>query len=361
MAQGSLASVSLAHCVDFLRPDNPTTAISASSIVELIRACGPELVRLDLTGIQKIITGDVLRAIAQLCPKMESLSGSLGGECALLALSEFGKNSNINILSIDLSKTGDERDCLMDALRYPNFPNLKKLSLTASTKNPVSDELLEAILTNRTGLEHIELRNCADISHDLFQSWIKGYSPDRETTLLVEAMLDQELQRGYLSTTSRQTVVRYSDSEAAGTVVFQGRRLRSKKNPNMSSCSETETTMALELLRNSLVLSDAARALDSLRSLTLVGATKLTDSSLDRLSLMTTYLQSLSVIDAPFVTEESVEPIRRRCRLLRSLEVTGPKLSVRIDSSRFSNRRHRRKAQLPPQTLLKRKSRDHDE
>ncbi len=337
-----LKKLCIAHCVDFLRPDSPT-AINPRTIVSLLRN-NASLEQLDLTGIPRLVTGQVLEVLSESCDYLNHFSGSLGGDSALHALIRLGaKAANLTHLWLDVSRVTEDLGLLTDAFRYPNFPSLQKLTIVGSSKNSVSNDLLEAILVNRTGLEHLELRSCADITQDLFHSWIKGYSPDKETTLLVEAMLDYELQRGYLSSTSRQTAFRCSDSEAAGTVVFQGRTL-SRRRKLISSCSETETTMAYELLKNSLVLSDPARAMDGLKSLCLVGACKLTDASLDRLSLMTTYLQSLAIIDAPLVTEECVEPIRRRCRLLRSLEITGPKLSVRIDSSRFANRRHRRKA-----------------
>ena len=364
----TIRSLSISNCVDFLRPENPNS-ISQRNIRNVISNCGQTLERLELAGISRLVTGDVLADLASKAPGLTHFSGSLGGSDSSVwtALVEWGRQpgNSLTSLTLDISRVSDERNLIADALRFPNFPSLKKLSITANSKYPISDELVEAILINRVGLETLELRNCGDISQDLFPSWINGYSPDRETTLVVEAMLEQELQKGYLSSTSIQTVVfgtnRYSDSEAAGTVVFQGRRLLKRKPRRgkvMSSCSETETTIALELLKNSIVLSDAARAIDSLRSLTLVSVPKLTDASIDRLSLMTTYLQSLTIIDAPLLTEECVDPIRRRCRLLRSLEITGPKVRVRIDSSRFSNRRHRRKAaQIPPQALavMKRK------
>lgn len=348
LASGSLRTINLSHCVDFLRPDGPQ-AISPAAISTLIQSAGQNLEALQLAGIPKLVTADILSLVARICGNhLLRFSGCLGGEAALETFAEFARVcTGLTELTVDVSKIVDDRNQLSDALKYPNFPSLKKLSITASAKSPVNDELVEAILANRVGLESLELRNCSEISQDLFQSWIKGYSPDRETTLVVDAMIEQELQRGYLSSTSRQTVLglggRYSDSEAAGTVVFQGRRLVKKSK---HSYSETETTFALELLKNSLVLSEPARAMDCLKSLTLVGANRLTDASVDRLSLMATYLQALSIIDAPLVSEDCVEPIRRRCRVLRSLEITGPKLRVRIDSSRFSNRRHRRKSQL---------------
>jgi hypothetical protein len=361
LALGSLKKINISHCVDFLRPDGPL-AINPATVVGLVKAAGQHIEGLYLWGIPKLITAEVQNEISKTCAsKLLHFSGCLGGDSVMHAFSEFARLcTHLTELTVDVSKISDDRNQLIDALKFPNFPSLKKLSITANPKTPVNDDLMEAILLNRQGLESLELRNCGELSQDLFQSWIKGYSPDRETTLVVDAMIEQELQRGYLSSTSRQTVLglgRYSDSEAAGTVVFQGRRLFKKYK---HSVSETETAFALELLKNSLILSDAARAMDCLQSLSLVGVNRLTDASIDRLSLMATYLQSLSILDAPLLSEDCVEPIRRRCRVLRSLEITGPKLRVRIDSSRFSNRRHRRKAQLPP-VMGKRKLNDSED
>jgi len=283
-------------------------------------------------------------------------------------------------LSIDISRiTNQSQDLLLNGLRFPNFPNLSRLCLIANPKCPFGDDLIEAVLVHRIGLEHLELRNAGEVSQELFLNWIQGYNPDREASLVVGAMLDSDLQKGYMSNSSagRGTVIysgqglpggiRTSDSEAGGnapTVIFRGRYFSRKKkfvNP-FSSASETETASlaaGFDLLKNSLILSDAARSMDSLKSLTLIGAVKLTDSSIDRLSLMMTYMQDLEIIDSPFLTEECVEPLKRRCKLLRSLHITGNKLRVKIDSSRFSNRRNRRK---PPQQPIsaKRKHKESD-
>lgn len=348
----SLTALNLSHCVDFLKPDSGRP-ISAFQIVELIEMCGPNLLHLELGGLPKLVTPDVLLAMARNCHSLTHFTASLGGEHAgelSSAFEEFARSCEaITHLTVDLSRVSSDRDLLLEGLKFPNLPNLVKLSLTAHPKTPFGDETLESVLVNRLGLEHLELRNCGDLSAEIFHHWIHGYSPDRDTALLVEAMLDSELQKGYMSSASsaRQTVFgRHSDSEAAATVVFRGKFLRHpkyKRVKQVSSCSETDTAFAhLELLRNSIILSDAARAMDSLRSLTITGAAKLTDASLDRLSLMTAYLQSLTILDSPHISDEAVEPIRRRCRLLRAIEITGPKLRVRIDSAKFSNRRHRR-------------------
>lgn len=377
-----LRSLNISHCVDFLQLGSPSRGpITTESILSLIAGCGETLERLELTGLAKVVTPEVLLALANDCPYLSHLAASLGGENASELASAFESFASmcesLTHLIVDVSRIASDRDILSEALKYPNFPNLIKLSLVAHSKQPFGDEALEAILVNRIGLEHLELRNCADISCNLFQTWIQGYNPDKEATLLVEAMLESELQKGYMSSTSNHTVLQgryYSDSDAP-TVIFRGKAMNARAGKNfklnnglainpISSCSETDTNIAgFELLRKTLVLGDAARAMDCLKSLTLVGAQKLTDASLDRLSLMMTYMQSLEVIDAPLMTDDVVEPLRRRCRLLRALEITGPKLRVRIDSSRFFNRRHRRKGQLPPETLLamKRKLKDSDD
>jgi hypothetical protein len=238
--------------------------------------------------------------------------------------------------------------------------------------------MLEAILVNRIGLEHLELRNASEITSTLFQDWIQGYNPDREASMFVDAMIDADL--GYLSSSSgpRPATVVYgghkhvtSDSESAAfgsgggppTVIFRGRFYSSRRKFFQSSASETDTTsMGLDVLKTSLILSDAARSMDSLKTLTLTGASRLSDTSIDRLSLMMTYMQDLTISDSNLLTEECVEPIKRRCKLLRSLHITGTKLRVRIDSSRFYNRQNRRKSGPPSSVPItaKRKHKDSD-
>ena len=358
----ALVSLNLSHCVDFLSG----SSLTADQIRRLVSLKGNSFHQLELAGLAKTATPEVVHAIAANCSSLTHLSLSLGAASSAdlsdlaAAFKLLGQEAQeLKQLQIDASRVeGRHTEFLLEGLTWPNFPSLQKLALTASPRSPFGDEVLEAILSGgRLGLESLELRNCGDLSPTLFHDWIKGYSPDREAQLVVDAMIDSELQRGYMSSSSKATVVaRGSDSEAP-TVIFRGKeivyRKKNRYQPPNLSCSETDTTLVgFDLLRSSIVLSDAARAMDSLKALTLTGAARLTDSSLDRLSLMLTYMQNLAILDAPLLTDESVEPVRRRCRLLRSLEITGPKLRVRIDSSKFFNRRHRRKGQPPAKRKL---------
>ena len=351
--QQSLKELKLSHCVDFLCSKSAGSPILPRHVADLVEKCCKNLIKLELTGLPKLVTAELLAVLAKNCAEtLVSFSCSLGGESLgeiNNAFELFARSCELlENLTIDVSRL--QLDGLFPhAFSYPNLPNLKRLSLSANPKTPFGDALLESVLTNRTGLEHLELRNCRDISADLFQTWIQGYSPDREAAMVVEAMLDADL-------FGKSNL---SESEAP-TVIYRGRffRQRGEKKPRnaatLSSYSETDNTIAqgFELMKNCIVLNDPARALDSLKSLTLVGASRLTDASLDRLSLMMTCMQTLEIIDAPLVSEDAVDPIRTRCRLLRALEITGPKLRVRIDSSRFINRRRRRKALFPASTLL---------
>ena len=351
----SLRRLCLNHCVDFLAGPMDKSAISSGDICALVFVIGHHLEELELVGIPKIANSFLLDSISTHCHSLTHLSISLGEDSVDSLLQLAITCESITHLYIDSSRIMAD---ISSTFKYPNFPNLTKLTLVCNPRMPANDSTLEAILVNRIGLEHLEIRNCGDVSNELFQNWIQGYNPDREAARLVGAMIDSELQRGYMSSSSAPATVigKNSDSEAP-TVVFRGRPMsrRSKRmfNP-LSSASETEGILGqFDFL--SLVLSDAARALDGLKSLTLTGASKLTAASLDRLSLMATYMQNLELIDCPFITDDCVELLRRRCRLLRALEITGPKLRVRIDSSRFYSRKHRRKGQLPPPGLLKRK------
>ena len=320
----NIHTLNLSHCVDFL---DVGAAIRPDDIVQLVRTV-PKLARLELGGIARLGTRELIDTL----PFITQLSLSLASDAPIDSLSRL---VGLTHLALDVSR--------IPSFAWPHFPNLIKLVLVGNPENGTVDSLLESVLSSQRVLEHLELRNCRSLTPTLFESWIKGYSPDRETTLLVEAMLDQDLARGYLSSA---TMVVPSDSEG-GTVVFRGKlTFGRRKNKLISSCSETETNLGMDLLKNAIVLSDAARGMDNLRTLILTGACNLTDASLDRLSLMATYMQHLSVLDSPLITEEGAEPVKRRCKLLRSLELTGPKLRLRIDSSKFFKQRHRRN---PPQ------------
>jgi hypothetical protein len=325
------------------------------------------LKKLELTGLPKLVTPELLSAIAIHCPNLVCFSGSLGGETAgeiCNGLEQFSRNcESIETITIDASRIQLDDIFVSQTFKVPNLPNLKRLSLSANPKTPFGDSFLEGLLGSRVGLEHLELRNCRDLSSELFQSWVQGYSPHREAALLVEAMIDADLAAVKHAGTKSQL----SESEAP-TVIYKGRFLKGNETMHrsdkkflnnaatLSSYSETDNNtiaQGFETVRSCIVLSDAAKAMDSLKSLTLVGASKLTDASLDQLSLMMSCMQTLEIIDAPLIGEDAVEPIRRRCRLLRAVEITGPKLRVRIDSSsRFVNRRRRRKALFPSKSFI---------
>ena len=371
----SLSQLNISHCVDFVSgSSDPSTGgpIGPNDIIALASShIGMKLTRLELNGLTKIVTPKTIEAIANNCFNLKHLSASLGAETTPTELATafeiFARNcESISDLSLDISRlTFSPKSFLDTGLRFPNFPNLIRLVVIASPKHPIGDSTVEAILVNRIGLEHLELRNANDVSSNLFQDWIQGYNPDREASLVVGAMIDSELQKGYMSSGGGTTVVNYrnSDSEAAApTVIFRGRFFSSSRKRNktalfnpLSSASEAETislAAGFELLKNSLILSDAARSMDCLKSFTLTGVSKLSDASIDRLSLMMTYMQNLEILDAQNLTENCAENLKRRCKLLRSMELSGAKIRVRIDTSRVYNRRHRRKGAMPPQAAI---------
>ena len=315
----SLQSLNLSHCVDFI---DTHSAITHTDIC-LLRNKLPQLKQIHLLGLP----GGVF------WPFATHLSQTFFAQCDF---AEFATNELV-YLYLDCSRVPHVN---ADLFALPNFPNLQHLVLHAGKQ--WDQHLLEKILSNRTRLAHLEIRNCP--SPD-FTNWIKGYNPDREAALVVESMIDHELKlAGYLSSSSvcANTVVDYNTlTSDAGTVVRRKRTYRHKQK--VSSCSEAE--IMLQGFDLSIVLSDAARGMDGLQSLLISGAHKLTDQTLDSLSLMMTYMQDLTILDcSPHVSEEGAETVRRRCRLLRSLEIRGPKIQIRTDTSKFSNRRHRKKA-----------------
>jgi hypothetical protein len=63
-------------------------------------------------------------------------------------------------------------------------------------------------------------------------------------------------------------------------------------------------------------------------------------------------MQNLEILDAANLTENCAETIKRRCKLIRSMELSGAKIRIRLDSSRVYNRRQRRKGAMPPQAAV---------
>jgi len=198
--------------------------------------------------------------------------------------------SQLVMLSIDASMRTHQPT--VESLRHPAFPKLSSLTLTCSAKSGgLVDTELEQLLTGRTGLESLDLRNCEGLSEGLFPRWCnRGERHD-------EAELVQRLDQALISSFH-----------------FGGSTPASAQPPLRSDPSRNSR-------RRRHPRCPPAMALRSVTSFSLGGATALSDRSADALAELLHDAQTVVLRGSLLLTEESLRSFRKCCRFLKLVSI----------------------------------------
>jgi len=285
------------------------------SLKNIVAAYGSSLEQLLLDGIKDIAYAPALEAVASNCPVLQQLAVMLpetDTDVAMKgALSSIGAKCNQLVL-LRLDSSSRSHKPVVDSLALPLFTRLSSLTLWCSSGNGLQDGQLETILSGRTLLQTLVLRNCA-ISEGLFPRWCNR---DRDEALAVR-QLDQVL----LTTLNRS----FADT------------LRLKPSDLMES---------LPRRRRQHVRNPAAVALRSVTYFSLGGATSLSDRSCDALAELLHDAQTVDLRGCPQLSEETLRSFRKGCRFIRSVSVTMRErtLTWTALTSSVKKHRHRRRS-----------------
>ncbi|CAK9036949.1 unnamed protein product [Durusdinium trenchii] len=286
-----------------------------ASLKNIVALYGHALEQLLLDGIKDIAYAAALEAVASNCPVLEQLAVTLPDKDAdavlKVALSSIGANcSRLVLLRLDASSRSHKP--VVDSLALPLFSRLNSLSLWCSAGSGLQDGQLETILSGRTLLQTLALRNCA-VSEGLFPRWCNR---DRDEALAVR-QLDQVL----LSSLNRS---------------FSGTQLKPCELPESMPVRRKR-----QHLRNS-----AAVALRSVTYFSLAGAGSLSDRSCDALAELLHDAQNVDIRGCPLLSEETLRSFRKGCRFIRSVSVTMRErtLTWTALTSSVKKHRHRRRS-----------------
>lgn len=297
----------------FRPPPPPSIALSLRSIAATF---GPSLEQLLLGGVQGLCNAAALEAIADRCRSLRQLALMLGPdqdsdpamEAALRAVGT--RCGRLRLLRLDASSRRHQP--VVAALAMPNFKELRSLTLWCSKNGGLQDAELEVILTGRTALESLSLRNCDGLSEGLFPRWCGRVELHEEADGLLDQVLLSSLSLGGGSFLAAEHLPRPETPHAR----------RRRKHP---SCP-------------------AAIALRSVTSFSLVGASALSDRSADALAELLRDAQSAELRGSPLLTRDAMRSFRHNCRFLRSVSIVtreGPQLWPGSNTTSEKKHRHR--------------------
>lgn len=281
------------------------TLTPSASLRRLVSAYASSLEQLLVDGIRDVADAASLQAIAENCPMLRQLAltfpapGRQGAaaareadaalEAGLRAVGEACRR--LALLRLDCVERPHRP--LVAPLAPPSFDRLRSLTLTCPTRGGgLQDEELEAILSERLGLETLELRNCDGLSEGLFPKWCNRERRD-------EAEVLEQLDQALLSSLSFGYGGAFSVPGAAHPDPAPSKPSRRRPHPRCAP----------------------AVALRSLTSFSLTGATALSDRSGDALAELLHDVQTVDVRGCPLLTEESLRSFRKGCRYLRSVSI----------------------------------------
>mmetsp|Transcript_64466 Transcript_64466/g.127439 ORF Transcript_64466/g.127439 Transcript_64466/m.127439 type:complete len:745 (-) Transcript_64466:192-2426(-) len=267
-----------------------------SPLKQLASTYSSTLQQLRLDGMRDVVDAPALEAVASSCASLQQLAlmlpPSRDADGALEAsLHNVGLScSQLVMLHIDASVRTHRPT--VDSLALPAFPKLRSLTLTCSAKSGgLGDAELEHLLTGRTGLESLDLRNCEGLSEGLFPRWCnRGERHD-------EAELVQRLDQALISSLHFG-----GTTPASAQPPLQSDRLRNSRRRRHPRCPP-------------------AMALRSLTSFSLGGATALSDRSADALAELLHDSQTVVLRGSLLLTEESLRSFRKCCRFLKLVSI----------------------------------------
>lgn len=321
LAPGTAEEAEVLPCSPSLEP------APSPSLLRLVEAFAPKLELLLLDGVREVVDAKALEAIAKECPVLRQLAlmfpASWDTDATLeVQLRAIGSQcARLSVLRLDASARASHCE-VVAALEPPSFGQLTTLSLWCSTKaGGLLDSELEVILSGRTALESLTLRNCEGLSEGLFPRWCNR--GERHDAAEVKEQLDQDL----LSS----QIFGHGVAAATGPVAVEPIPLLARPDPGRRR-------------RRKEPRCPAAIALRSVASLSLAGASQLSDRSADALAELLHDAQTVEWRGSPLLTEESLRSFRKRCLFLRlaSIVTRDRTLSWNRASSAVKKHRHRK-------------------
>jgi hypothetical protein len=225
------------------------------------------------------------------------------------------------------------------ALALPSFPQLQELTLVCSTKDSgLTDSELEAMLSGRTSLQALALRNCEGLSEGLFPRWCNRKERD---DYAVEA--EEELDQAILSAGFGFGPAAWPLSPA---LIPSSPALLPSPEPIRSSVVSPEPEPPKARRRRHQPRCPAAQALRTVTAFSLGGADCLTDRAADALAELLHDAQTVELRGCPLLTEDTVRSFRKgiHCRFIRSMAVVTRErtLSWTAATSAVKKHHHRR-------------------
>jgi len=269
-----------------------------------------------LDGVREVVDVSALEAIAMHCPSLQQLElqmspGCDSEEAMEVQLRAIGSRcTQLATLSLDCKERSSHKS-VVAALALPCFATLSSLSLCCSAKGGgLLDTELEALLSGRTELKTLQLRNCGGISEGIFPRWCNR--GERHDQALVVEQLDQVLLSSALFGHAGPSAASPSREEAF--------KRRSRRHP--PRCP-------------------AAMALRSITSVILGEATALTDASCLALAELVHDAQTVDVRGSPLLTEESLRAFKKGCRFLRLATIVTRDRTLSWSSATSAVKKHR--------------------
>mmetsp|Transcript_81379 Transcript_81379/g.143639 ORF Transcript_81379/g.143639 Transcript_81379/m.143639 type:complete len:764 (-) Transcript_81379:33-2324(-) len=262
----------------------------------LVSAYGASLEQLLLDDIQNVANAAALEAIATGCPVLQQLAVTLtaksdADDILQAALCSVGRKcSQLSMLRIDASSRA--HGPVVESLKSPFFGHLSSLTLWCSSKGMgLKDTELETILSGRTLLKTLVLRNCEGLSEGLFPKWCNRGEKHDDT--VARNQLDQTLLAS-----------------------LSGLGMKTGRSTEPMTASPVQIKRRRQHLRSS-----AATTLRSVTYFSLGGACSLTDRSCDALAELLHDAQTVDVRGSPLLTEDTLRSFRKGCRFIRSVSV----------------------------------------
>lgn len=300
----------------------PEPAAPPPSLTLLVQAYASSLEQLFLDGIRDVADAAALEAIAAVCPQLHQLALTLPAardtDTALeAALRSVGaKCVRLSVLRLDSSARSHR--AVVAPLAPPYFARLRSLTLWCSAKGGgLLDSELEAILSGRSMLETLSLRNCEGLSEGLFPRWCnRGERYD-------EAEAVEQLDQALLSSLNFGSGVHMPALIPV---------LSPRPDPPRIS------------YRRQHPRCPPALALRSVTNFSLGGATSLSDRSADALAELLHDAQTVDLRGSPQLSEDALRSFRKGCRFIRSVVIVtrDRTLSWTAATSAVKRRHHRR-------------------